>query len=155
MTAARHQKRKVLERAWILVGFAYSIFRIGIARLTVEKYGVNIWAFAAVELISSGPYSVGTARLVTRLVDRNYHSALRWGTLAAGCFLAPEVFIIASGNRCHRRHDAHCHSMPTRIYVAVGVLVLVLGSVAIFSVRQKVKKAVPPVHLDPAASDAR
>lgn len=155
MTAARHQRRKNLERVWILVGFAYSVIRIVIARLTVAKYGVNIWAFAAVELISSGPYSVGTARLVTRLIDRNFHSALKWGTLAAGCFLAPEAFIIASGNRCQRHENARCHSMPTRIYVAIGVLVLVLGSAAILSVRRKVKKAEPPVHLDPAPSDAR
>lgn len=154
MTAARHQRRKVLERAWILVGFAYSIFRIVIARLTVAKYGVNIWAFAAVEIISSGPYSIGTARLITRLIDRNFHSALKWGTLAAVCFVAPEAFIVASGNRCHRRHRANCHSMPTRIYIAIGVLVVVLGGLAIWSIRRKVKKAEPLVHLDPAASDA-
>jgi hypothetical protein len=154
MTAARHQRRKILERAWILVGFGYSLVRIFIAELTVRKYGINIWAFAAVELVSSGPYSLGTARVVARLVDRNYHSALKWGTLAAVCFLAPEAFIVATGQRCSKRRPGHCHSMPTKIYVAIGVVVLLLGSVSIWSIRRKVKRATPLVQPDPSASDA-
>jgi hypothetical protein len=155
MTAVRHQRRKILERAWILVGFAYSVIRIFIAKVTVQKYGVNIWAFGVVEVVSSGPYSLGTARVVTRLVDRNFPSAMKWGALAIGCFLAPETFIIATGERCRRRHRGHCHGMPTKIYVAIGLLVFVLGAATIWSIRRKVKSAVPLAHPGPAGSDAR
>jgi hypothetical protein len=140
-TEARGQRRKRLERAWIIVGLAYSIVRVFIANATVKKYGVNIWAFAVVEIGSSFPYSLGTARVVARLVDKAYRSASKWGMLAAVCFIAPETFIVVTGERCSRRHPGRCHRMPKRVYEVIGLVILVIGSLAVWSVVRKVRQA--------------
>jgi hypothetical protein len=153
--AARDRKRRILERVWIAVGFAYSLFRVFIANATVSKYGVNIPAFAAVEIVSSFPYSIGTARVVTALIDQKYRRAVEWGTIAAACFIAPETFIIATaGRHCSKRHPGHCHGVPTRIYVAIAVILVLFGSFTAWSVRRKVKKAREPGQELPASSDA-
>jgi hypothetical protein len=138
---ARGLRRKRLERAWIAVGVGYSIIRVFIANATVKKYGVNIWAFAVVEIGSAFPYSLGTARLVARLVDKSYRSAAKWGTLAAVCFIAPETFIVITGERCSRLHPGRCQRMPSRVYHVIGGVILVLGSLAVWSVVRKVRQA--------------
>jgi hypothetical protein len=140
-TEARGLRRKRLERAWIVIGVGYSIVRVFIANATVKKYGVNIWAFAVVEIGSSFPYSLGTARVVARLVDKSYRSATKWGMLAAVCFIAPETFIVITGERCGRRHPGRCHRMPNRVYEVIGLVILVLGSLAVWSIIRKVRQA--------------
>ena len=139
MDADRRLRRKRLELLWIGVGFSYSLFRVWVANVTVKKYGVPILWFAAVEVLSSFPYSLGTARVVARLVDREYPAALRWGLLAAATFVAPEVYIVAA-SRHHCRRNPECHAMPTSVYVVLGLIVVVLGSVAVVGVTRKVKQ---------------
>ena len=150
---ARGQRRQRLERLWIIVGFGYSIFRVFVANATVKKYGVNIWAFAVVEIGSSFPYSLGTARLIAALVDRSSKAAIKWGTLAAVCFIAPETFIVITGERCSRRHPGRCHRMPKRVYEVIGLVVLVIGSVAVWGIVHKVKQARAQRSADLAESD--
>jgi hypothetical protein len=113
----------VLERLWIVGSVAYGGLRIFVADRTVRRYGVNIWAFAVVEL-----YGLGTARVVGALVDRRRDQVMRWAPLAAGAFLAPEAFIVVSGRR-----------MPTVVYAVVGLVVLVMGTVAVVSLTRKVR----------------
>jgi hypothetical protein len=152
--AARDRKRRILERVWIAVGFAYSLFRVFVADATVRKYGVNIAAFAGVEIVSSFPYSIGTARLVTALIDRHYRRAVKWGTIAATCFIAPETFIVATaGRHCSKRRPGHCHGVPTSIYVVIAVILVLFGSFTAWTVRRKVKQAREPDQELPASSD--
>jgi hypothetical protein len=138
---ARGLRRKRLERAWIVVGVSYGILRVFVANATVKKYGVNIWAFAVVEIGSSFPYSLGTARVVTRLVDKSYRSAAKWGALAAVCFLAPEMFILITGERCSQLGIGQCQPMPRRVYEVIGLVIVILGSLAVWSVIRKVRQA--------------
>jgi predicted transporter len=154
-TEARGLRRKRLERAWIVVGLGYSILRVFVANATVKKYGVNIWAFAVVEIGSSFPYSLGTARVVARLVDKSYRSATKWGMLAGICFIAPETFIIITGERCSRRHPGRCHRMPKRVYEVIGLVILILGALAVWSVIRKVRQARSLETQAPATSAER
>ena len=151
-TPAGGQRRKRLERLWIVAGVAYGLVRVFVANATVRKYGVNIWAFAVVEIGTSFPYSLGSARLVTSLVDKSYRAATRWGMLAAVCFVAPESFIIITGERCSRRHPGRCHRMPKRVYEVIGLVILVVGSLAIYGVILKVRQARTREHPDPETS---
>jgi hypothetical protein len=139
MDADRKLRRKRLELLWIAVGFGYSLFRVFIANVTVKKYGVPIVGFAAVEILSSFPYSLGTARVVARLVDRNYPAAMRWGVLAAATFVAPELYIVFAGHH-HCRRNPDCNRMPTSVYVVLALIVVLLGTVATIGVTRKVKQ---------------
>lgn len=137
-TPERSSRRRLLERLWILGSVAYGGLRIFIADRTVKRYGVNIWAFAAVELGTSWCYGLSTARLVGALVDRRARLALRWGVLAVVTFLAPEGFIVLTGR-----------DMPAAVYIVVLSLVGVLGTAAVVSLLRRVR-AGRRTH-DPAA----
>jgi hypothetical protein len=127
---ARPGRRKALERLWVLVGVSYGVFRVFVANATVKKYGVNIWAFAVVEIGSSFPYSLGTARVVGAIVDRKRQAMLKWGLVSLACFAAPEVFILVTG-----------HNMPRSVYAVIGVILAVFGFVGVFGIVRKVRKS--------------
>jgi hypothetical protein len=121
-------RRRVLERFWIVGSVAYGALRIAVADRTVTRYGVNIWAFAAVELSTAWLYGLATARVVGALVDRSLRSAARGGAVAASSFLAPEGFIVVTGR-----------DMPSAVYLVIAGVVAVLGSVAAVTVLRRVR----------------
>ena len=123
----RTRRRQVLEGLWIVGSVAYGALRIFIADRTVKKYGVNIWGFAAVELVTSFGYGLGTARVVGAFIDHDRGAALRWGVLAVATFLAPEAYIVITGR-----------GMPTIVYVVLAVLLVVLGTIGTISIRRRV-----------------
>jgi hypothetical protein len=123
-------RRKALERLWVVAGVSYGVFRVFVANATVKKYGVNIWAFAVVEIGSSFPYSLGTARVVGAIVDRKRQTVVQWGLISLACFAAPEAFILITG-----------HNMPRSVYVVIGVILAVFGFVAVFGIVRKVRKS--------------
>ncbi len=129
MPATTHSaQRRVLERLWIVGSVAYGGLRIFIADHTVRRYGVNIFAFAAVELGTSFVYGLATARVVGALVDRHRDALARWVPIALASFLAPEAFIVLTG-----------HRMPRAVYLVVATIVVVMGSVATWSLVRKVR----------------
>ena len=120
-------RRKRLEHLWVAITLAWGFARVVVVWGTLRRYGVNPWVYAAIEVITSGPYGVATARTVTSLLDHKKQAASRWGALGLALFLAPDLYIVAAGRE-----------MPAFIYVVLGVLVATLGTLAFLSVRAKV-----------------
>lgn len=125
---ARH--RRLLERGWILASTAYGGLRIFVADHTVVQYGVNIWAYSAVELGSSVVYGLGTARLVGAVIDRRRRAALRWAAVAAVGFCSPETFVAITG-----RH------MPPTIYLALAVSLTTMGTLGVLTLVRRIRAA--------------
>ena len=129
---ARTHRRRVLELLWVLGSVGYGALRVLVADHTVKKYGVNIWGFAAVELVTSFGYGLGSARLAGNLIDRDHTGSVRWGILTVLTFIAPEAYIAITGR-----------GMPTIVYVILGILLVVLGTIGVFSVRRRVRTKHP------------
>ncbi len=125
---ARH--RRWLERGWILVSTAYGALRIFVADHTVARYGVNIWAFAGVELSSSVVYGMGTAKLIGAVIDRRRQQALRWAGFAAIGFCSPETFVAVTGQH-----------MPTTVYIALATILTTMGTVGVVTLVRRIKAA--------------
>ena len=121
-------RRRILERLWIFATLAYSIGRVILARATVERYGVNIWVFGFIDFGTSGPYGLATARLVTSLIDKNTNAASRWAALAGACFIAPDLYVVASGR-----------DLPPRIYVVLSVWVSLMTALSIGQMRRRIR----------------
>jgi hypothetical protein len=127
---AHPARRRSLERIWIVGSMLYGGLRIFVADHTVRRYGVNIWGFAVVELGTAFVYGLATARVVGAMVDRRRDRITRWAPIALGSFLAPEAYIVLTG-----------HRMPRVVYVAVGLLVVTMGTIAVVSLTRKVAAA--------------
>jgi hypothetical protein len=99
------------ERVWFWVTVAYSIIRIATAWLFLTQFGVNPWVFGVIEIISSMIYGKASSLLAGALVDQNRPMVRRMALITAGGFLAPDVYIVASGN-----------GIPTTVYFVMAVL---------------------------------
>lgn len=86
--------------------------------------------FGIIDFGTAVPYAVGTARLVTSLIDRERSHAARWGAIASASFVAPYLWLAWSGR------DG---SFPAVVYVALVVFVLCFGSLAVLRVRRNVR----------------
>ena len=126
-TPEQAARRRALERVWIALGFVWVIGRVLVARVTVEKYGVNITVFAALEVLVAWPHSLSAARLVTKLIDHDPTGALPWGVILAGTHIAPELYVALAGT-----------NMSTGVYISLIVIVVGLGALAIVGIVQKV-----------------
>ncbi len=96
---------------------------------TVTKYGVNIWVFAIIEFGATIPYAVGTARVVTSVLDHDRQAATRWALVASAGFFAPDVYTLAAAR-----------SAPWWIYVVVTTWMTVAAVIAIRSLRGNVRQ---------------
>ncbi len=127
----RLHRRRVLETSWVVGVVAFVLVRFVLAYSALAKYdALTVWVFGILDLGTAVPYAVGTARLVTSLVDRDLQGAARWGTLASACFLAPYVWIAWAGRE---------GEFPTVVYVVVALLAGSLGVNAIYGIRRRVR----------------
>jgi hypothetical protein len=139
------ERRKRVEHLWVGITLAWGFGRVLVVWGALGRYGVNPWVYAAIELATSGPYGVATARVVTSLLDHKKQAASRWAALGLAMFLAPDLYIVAAGRQ-----------MPAYVYVVVGVLVATLGALAFLGVRAKVCKGRVTrelVSVEPTAGD--
>ncbi len=133
---AKAAKRRLLERLWVGVVIAYGAGRAFVVWKALGKYGVNPWIYLVLDVTSSWPYGVATARLVTSVIDRNFVRARAWGILAAITFLLPDLYILLAA-----RH------VPIEVYVIiisiVSLLALFTAASLYFKIRngRKARKA--------------
>jgi nitrate/nitrite transporter NarK len=127
--------RQILTLSWVVGIVVFTLGRLIVAKGTLEEYGLNLWVFAVIDLVTAVPYALGVAKVVTSMIDRNYAGTTTWATVAAASFLAPYAYIAWAGQ------DA---SFPPAVYVALGVLIVIFGGNAVLSVRRKVRAA----HVD-------
>jgi hypothetical protein len=97
----------------------YAAFRILLAAGILGHHGLNVWAFTIVEILSSVPWALGSVRLATAVIDRHPARAWRWGTLAVGGFLAPDLFVVIT-----------THHVPWIVYLVIGFWVLIAGGIS-------------------------
>ncbi len=124
-------RRQVLELSWVIGVVLFVIVRFAIAYSTLARYGrVTVVVFGVLDIVTAVPYALGTARVVTGLVDRRIASASRWGMVACAAFVAPYVWLAWAG-----RED-----FPAVAYIVIGVLAVLLGLNAIAGVVRSVRK---------------
>jgi hypothetical protein len=124
--------RQILTLSWVIGIVLFTLGRLVVAKGTLEEYGLNLWVFAVIDLVTAVPYALGVAKVVTAMIDRNFAGTTSWAAVAVGSFLAPYLYIAWAGQ------DA---SFPTEVYVALAVLIVIFGGNAILSVRRKVRAA--------------
>jgi len=131
----RHRPRDHWEFAWFVAVMSWSALRILVVSTWLGDYDVDPWRYAAVDLGSSAPYSLASARLLGALVDGRLRAAVPWGLLAVVTFVAPDVYILTAGR-----------ALPWGTYVVVGTIATVGAILAMQSGQAKVRER----RLEPA-----
>ena len=113
-------RRRILQNAWLFAVAAWACFRIFAVNTWLSQYGVNTTIFAMVEVGSSIPYGIGSARCVTSLIDHRRLPAIWWGVMGVVGFIAPDLYMLTAGK-----------SMPALTYVIIIGLLTVLGTISV------------------------
>lgn len=110
---------------------AFVLIRFALAYSVLAKESkITAVVFGIVDLVTAVPYAIGTARLVTSMIDRNHQAAARWGAVASASFLAPYVWIAWAGR------DGN---FPPIVYVVTALCVVFLGANAVLGIRRRVR----------------
>jgi hypothetical protein len=129
----RSSRRRKLELSWVIGVVAFVIVRFVLAYSALSEYDrTAVWIFGFLDIATAVPYAIGTARLVTSLVDKNVQAAARWGIIACISFLAPYAWIAWAGR------DGE---FPTAVYITIAVLVVCLGTNALVGIVKRVRSA--------------
>jgi hypothetical protein len=116
--------------SWVVGVVLFTICRFFVAYGALDRYGVNIWLFGFIDIITAVPYGVSTARVVGALVDRKYQSFTQWAAVACATFLAPYLYLAWSGRDV---------GFPPVVYVVLGLLVACFGANAVYGISKKVR----------------
>jgi hypothetical protein len=129
--APQSSRRQVLELSWVIGVVLFVIVRFAIAYSTLARYGrVTVVVFGILDIVTAVPYALGTARVVTGLVDKKVASASRWAMVACASFVAPYVWLAWAGRE----------EFPTVAYVVIGVLAVLLGLNAVVGIARNVRR---------------
>ena len=118
--AVTHGKGRLgtLGRLWVFATVAYGGLRVILVGTFIADYGLNIVAYACIEIISSATLGVSTARLTRNYKNRREvkvpSNNKLLTTLAISAYFAPDTYILA-----------FAHRMPARVLVPVLVIVSV------------------------------
>lgn len=126
----RPSRRRTVEGWWVAGVVLFVIIRFVLAySVLADQAQLVVIVFGLIDIGTAVPYAIGTARLVTSLVDRRPQTAARWGALASASFLAPYLWLAWAGR------DG---SFPTIVYVVTGLFVVCVGANAVLGIRRRV-----------------
>ncbi|MEM7141115.1 MAG: hypothetical protein AAF548_08780 [Actinomycetota bacterium] len=122
-----------LGKAWIAGVIAYAVARAAIVWPTLGDYGVNPWAFLAIDVGTAWPYAYGQVRVVTEAKAKNWSSTQIWALIALLSFVAPYAYIAGAGSG----------EMPLIAWIVIGLLMVFFGAASIIRILRQVRAPEP------------
>jgi len=105
--------------------------RILAVEIWLVGYGINIWWFAVIEVLSSILYGLSSARLARALTIRHRKDAGKWGALTLIGYVMPDTYMLSVGR-----------AMPIATYAIVISLAVFFAVIALVRTRSSVVKIV-------------
>ena len=103
-----------IGRLWVVATVMYGALRVVLAATFVADYGLNIVAFAIIELVSSLALGITTARLAIALKNRRRGGRAWLFAAVVLSYFAPDAYVLVFAGR-----------MPGRVLVPVLVIVCI------------------------------
>jgi len=117
------------HRTWLVLVLAWASFRAFAINKFFGHHGVNVWAYLVVDLASSVPYAVYSARAVVNFLDKTWLELRRNTLLAALFFYIPDIYIFI-----------FARTVPTSLYIGFGITIIIFSVVAFLSLRNDASK---------------
>lgn len=115
-------------KAWIAGVFGYSVLRALVVWPTLGEYGVNPWAFLAIDVGTAWPYAYGQVRVVNEGRSRNWGGMQLWSLIALLSFVAPYAYIAGAGSG----------EMPLIAWIIIGLLMVAFGSASVVRIVRQI-----------------
>lgn len=145
LTAEQLIRRRRLSITWAVIVVTWSLVRAAVVWAGLSRYGVNPWAYLAVDLFSAGIDAFTTPKFVLALIDGKYNQAAKWGSLTIFAFVIPDIYIFKT-----------THELPGTVIAIICIVIAISLAVAVVGVVSKVRAgratdpaAIPPVETTP------
>ena len=116
----RSRREAVLERLWAGTIVVYSFGAAVVVNKTLRKYGVNPYLFFVIDICTSWPYGIATARIVINTMAKNWKAVRKWTWIAAITFVTPQVYILITA-----------HHAPRDVYL---IVIAVISFLIVFAI---------------------
>jgi hypothetical protein len=126
---ARITQQMIFARLWVALVMLWAGLRILAVEIWLVGYGVSIWWFAVIEVLSSVLYGVSSARLVKELSARRRNNSAKWGTFTLVGYVLPDTYLLSVGR-----------AMPLATYLVVVSLAVAFAVIALVRTRASVMK---------------
>ena len=126
---ARITQQMIFARLWVALVMLWAGLRILAVEIWLVDYGVSIWWFAVIEVLSSVLYGVSSARLVKELSARRRNNSAKWGTFTLVGYVLPDTYLLSVGR-----------AMPLATYLIVVSLAVAFAVIALVRTRASVMK---------------
>ncbi|CAN5539164.1 hypothetical protein BH10ACT2_BH10ACT2_14940 [soil metagenome] len=117
------RRRRRLSNTWAGFVVGWSFIRTLIVWAAVGDYGLNPWIYLVIDLACSIIDAITTPRMVLDFIDEHYRSAVRWGSIALGTFIVPDLYIFLGTRK-----------LPTKLIVFICVIIgttLIVGTIGV------------------------
>ncbi len=122
-------RQTIIGQMWVALVMLWAGMRILAVEIWLVGYGINIWWFAVIEVLSSILYGLSSTRLARALAARNRKDAGKWGVITLIGYVMPDTYLLSVGR-----------AMPLATYVIVVLLALIFAAVALTRTRASVMK---------------
>ena len=109
------QRARLWERLWASSVLLYSVAATFIVWKALRQYGVNPVIFFIIDASTSWIYGISSARLVMRIIAKDWQNTRKWALAAGISFVTPQIYILVSA-----RHA------PREVYLIVIGVILAL-----------------------------
>lgn len=114
---------------WLLLVLAWAVFRAFAINKFFGDHKVNAWGYLAVDLASSLPYAMYSARAVVNFLDKSWLAFRRNVVLTAIFFYIPDIYVFI-----------FARTVPASLYVGFGISIIFFSTFAFMSLRRDVGK---------------
>ncbi len=120
---------KLTTRFWIALVILWAIGRAVFVKELFGSHGVNGVVYLTVDLISSIPYAIYSARLVITFINHDFKSTYRNIFVTAFFFYIPDLYILIAA-----------HRVPSGLYAILFVTITLFSAFAVGTIARDIKK---------------
>jgi hypothetical protein len=115
--------------SWLFLVLAWACFRALAINKFFGDHNVNSWGYLAVDLASSVPYALYSAKAVVNFLDKSWTVFRKNVLMTALFFYIPDVYVLI-----------FARTVPTSLYVGFGISIIFFSALAFSSLKKDVSK---------------
>jgi len=116
--------------AWLLLVLAWASFRAIAINKFFGAHNVNAWGYLTVDLASSIPYAIYSARAVVNFLDRDWIAFRRNVILTAIFFYIPDIYVFI-----------FARAVPPSLYLGFAISIIFFSAMALLSLKRDASRA--------------
>jgi len=114
---------------WLVLVLGWAIFRAVAINKFFGDHKVNSWGYLAVDLASSVPYAIYSARAIVSYYDNDWRTFRKCTAITVLCFYIPDIYVLVFARQ-----------VPRSLYLGFGISITIFSLITLIGFRNDVSK---------------